>query len=95
MVSNAKTVAEYEIVDHGVEHNQYFQGCGTAFTRFTDVATGVGDDPQAALDDALESLAQSGWDVEEIFNAAGRDYPTTNIQDETGELGYYVSVRVR
>jgi hypothetical protein len=53
----------FEIVDHGIQHSDYFSGCGTSFTNYTDVATGIGDDFQEALEDALESLAQSGWNV--------------------------------
>lgn len=34
-----KKVIDYQIVDHGFESPSYFQGCGTAFTEFDDVAT--------------------------------------------------------
>ena len=61
-----KIIGAFKILDHGVEHSQYFQGCGISHTPFTDVATGIGDTPGEALDDALEQLAQSDWDVETI-----------------------------
>lgn len=50
---------EIEILNHGIEHSQYFQGCGTSFTRWQHVATGVGDTLIDALEDALE-MALSG-----------------------------------
>lgn len=64
-----RKIKDYQIVDHGVEHVQYFQGAGVSFTRFTDDTcyTGVGDSPAEALEDALEQLAMSGeFDVESL-----------------------------
>jgi len=59
-----KRITEYEIINHGVQHSDYFQGCGTCHTEFTDVATGIGVSEREALDDALEMLAQANWDTE-------------------------------
>ena len=59
-----KRIEEYEIINHGVQHSDYFQGCGTKFTEFTDVATGAGNSEREALDDALEDLALADWDTE-------------------------------
>ncbi len=61
-----RTIKDFEIINHGVEHSQYFQGCGVSHTSYTDVATGIGDTPSEALNDALEQLAANGWDVEPI-----------------------------
>lgn len=100
-----KKVIDYQIVDHGFESPSYFQGCGTAFTEFDDVATGCGDTAKAAFDDALESLAQNDWDVSGIKNnirsrMTVRGYlrrlgglSKEDIEDT--ETQYYVSVRVR
>lgn len=52
-------IEEFDIVDHGIEHAQYFQGESAMFTRFDACETGCGDTFADALDDALESLAQS------------------------------------
>jgi len=52
------------LIDHGLEHSQYFQGCGVAFTRFADVVTGIGDTPADAIDDCLEQIAMNGFDTE-------------------------------
>jgi hypothetical protein len=100
-----KKVTEYQIVDHGFESPDYFQGCGTAYTEFDDVATGCGDTAKAAFDDALENLAQSDWDVSRIKNnirsrMTVRGYlrrlgGLTKQDIEDSEMWYYVSVRVR
>jgi hypothetical protein len=58
------TPTDYEIVVHGIEHEQHFQGCGVAGTDYTAVFTGIGNNPDEALDDALEQAAMSGWDVD-------------------------------
>jgi hypothetical protein len=58
--TETKRILDHEVVDHGVEGESYFQGCGVAYTDFDDVATGIGDTFNDALADALESLAQSG-----------------------------------
>ena len=55
-------IAEYEI-QTAVDSSSYWQGAGTAFTDYTDLATGIGESERDALDDALEQLAMSGWDV--------------------------------
>ena len=65
-----KTITCFEIVDHGIDHAQYFQGCGVSRTKFAEVATGCGDNPAEALADALEQLATDGWDVSKVENSA-------------------------
>ena len=62
MTTIRKTVVEFEMVDHGIENSQYFQGCGLSHTDYDDIATGIGNDPAEAIDDALESLAQNDWE---------------------------------
>jgi len=56
-----KSVERWEVEDHGVEHSQYFQGAGLAFTTFESIGTGIGDSPGEALDDAIEQLAMEDW----------------------------------
>ena len=51
-------ITDYEIVDHGVEGSQYFQGCGVALTDYEFVATGNGDNFAEAIDEALEYMSQ-------------------------------------
>lgn len=100
-----KTPKDYEILSHGIEHSQYFQGCGTAFTEFTDVATGIGDTEAEAFEDALDMLVQQDWDTEGISDKDGVASATTSMckgcdcefdeyDDEGCELHYFVSIRV-
>lgn len=42
-----KTHTDYRVVFHGVEHPDYFQGHGVAFTRFVVM---VGDDKRHTVD---------------------------------------------
>lgn len=98
---------EFEIVDHGFEHSQYFQGCGVAYTNYRHVATGVGSTPLEALDDATDQI---GWDHDaatELIAAieASDEYCLAKESDATvekhlggevpedNEIYYYVSIR--
>ena len=76
-----RTITDFELVDHGIEHSQYFQGCGTAFTSFEHCATGIGDNPAEALDDLLEMVAQSG-DYSDLDELEKR------IRDEAGMIDW-------
>ncbi len=60
-----KTVTtDYGITDYGIENADYFQGHGTAFTEYEYCALGCGDSYREALEDALDSAAQQGFDIE-------------------------------
>ena len=100
-------VGEFEVIDHGVEHAQYFQGCGCSYTRFDNVTTGCGNSAAEAFDDALDSIAQGGVDVGAIeASEDGKLFTSEKAQSATVEaahpgsnecedceLYYYVSVR--
>ena len=94
-----KKVEAFEIIDHGVDNEQYFQGCGTAFTEFEECHTGNGDSPHEALEDALESAAQNDWDVSGIDNdlseESGIPEAEEGEEDYLCECWHYVSVRVK
>lgn len=98
-----KTISEFELVDHGIQNDQYFQGCGIAFTEYEDIATGCGNDPAEAIDDALESLAQGDWDCEDMEQriidqefATKRKFPTKpSVPLSSEDCYYYVSIRVK
>lgn len=75
-----KRIEDYEIINHGIEYSDYFQGCGVSFTEFTDVATGIGNSEDEAIADALEQLAQLGWDVESNADLLA-DEKKASIQD--------------
>ncbi len=56
---NKSKITSFQILDHGIEHAQYFQGCGVSHTDFEHVATGCGHNLLEALDDAIEQIAQT------------------------------------
>ena len=85
-------VARYEIIDHGIDHAQYYPGCGTAYTGLDDAYTGAGDNPYDALEDALDCAAMDGWDVSAIPNDLP-DHPALTA-DDNEECYYYVAIRV-
>ena len=96
------TIAEWQADDHGVDHAQYFQGCGVALTRWDDVSVGAGDNPREAYEDAVEQLAMAGWDTFLLparprgFSSKSEiEYDPPLEEDESGELYHYVCVYVR
>jgi len=100
----SKPIVEFEVVDHGIDHEQYFQGCGVAFTEFEDVVTGIGDNPAEAIDDALEQLAMNDWDVDGMEKRileqelpGKRKLPVKPrvLARHGDEAHYYVSIRVK
>jgi hypothetical protein len=95
-----KKIKNYEIINHGYEHSQYFQGCGTSYTKFNDVATGIGMDAKEAYDDAVEGLAFCSWDVSTLPTRPNgirkRDkVPAKFLKNEYNEIYWYVSIRVK
>lgn len=63
-MSDRKRPAEMNVTFHGAEHSQYFQGHGISGKRWTACATGVGQSYYAAVQDALDQLADE-WDLDE------------------------------
>jgi len=96
-------ITEYEIIDHGIMHPDYFQGCGIACTDYDQVATGIGDNPQEALDDCLEVIAQSGdydlsaleTEIEDAPTEPSVEYNEDDDEDAEESPYYYVSIRWR
>jgi hypothetical protein len=89
-----KPIVDFEILDHGVEHSQYFQGCGTAFTSYTDVYTGIGFSAHGALEEALEQAACSDWETESVENTLSKKITVPDPEDSE-DCYHYVSLRVR
>lgn len=95
-----KKIGAFEIVDHGVDHAQYFQGCGVSHTEFTDVATGAADNARDAFEDAAEQLAQNDWDTSTLpsrprgIRKSDRVRHSEHDGCEDCEIYYYVSIRV-
>lgn len=92
---------EYEIKSHGYEAADYFQGCGTAFTRFEECYTGIGDNASAAYDDALEIVAASGeYDYKSLPSRPRGIRKTDKVparltKEPENEIHWYVSILVR
>lgn len=102
-----KVPSAWRIVNHGPDHAQYFQGHGVAFTKWQACATGGGQTPAEALDDALEQLADE-WQIASIEAdpdavALANDETSAhegceNIQSEdheSCEFYWYISIDVR
>lgn len=95
-------VTSFEVVDHGIEHSQYFQGCGTSFTSYNHVATGIGSNFAEAYEDATEMMSQGeeninfdGFDarvLEEIGRKALPKRPQVTSK-HSDEHYYHVSIR--
>lgn len=71
---NTHKIASFEIIDHGIEHSQYFQGCGVSYTNFNEVATGCGQNATEALEDALEQIACGAQSVDLSAIEKSKDY---------------------
>ena len=69
-----KVVAEYEVVDIGIENCQYFRGFGRG--GFDDAFTGQGDTPGEALDCALNQAAESDWEVDGVVSPYTPEHET-------------------
>lgn len=101
--SKLKIISEFELINHGIEHSQYFQGCGIAFTQFANVVTGIGDNPAEAIDDCLEQIAQYDFEAEDmktrIMTQEGWEILPTipsvwlQLGNHNQDIYYYVSIR--
>jgi len=97
-----KVITDFEIVDHGIEHNQYFQGCGTAFTSFDYCDTGCGSNLAEAYDDACEQIACGpdsinfdGFDERVLKDIGKRKFPVRPAvtRKYSDDHYYYLSIR--
>ena len=95
MQNTDKQLGDWQWIDHGIEHEQYFQGCGVSFTEFTDCYTGIGASAQEAADDAAEQAAMSGWNVDCLENDISQHNAAVYVKEDEYDLWYYVSLRVR
>lgn len=94
-------IGEYELIDHGIEHSQYFQGCGVAFTSYHHCATGIGSNFEDAYNDCCEMIAQShdvdleGFDARVLRDVKRRTFPKRPAvtRKHSDEHYYHVSIR--
>ena len=75
-----------KITFHGVESSSYWQGHGLPYWAKS-TATGIGDTYLEALNDALESLTQEGFEVidEEVEKALKEGWATSQNALEGSE----------
>lgn len=91
-------MAKHEIINHGWDNCQYFQGCGTAFTPFNFVVTGCGMNAKEAYENAVEDIYRA-HDIEDVERLKLPKRPRgINKKDKVparaGEECYwYVSIR--
>lgn len=95
-----KKIMDYEIVNHGPDHSDYFQGCGTYGTPFDEVSTGIGTNAKEAYQDALEGLYQLDLDrdsLDKLLPVNPRNIRKKDKIPKNAEDGcwWYVSVRVK
>ena len=98
-----KSIKKFELIDHGIEHEQYFRGCGLSFTEYDAIATGCGNNPAEAIDDALEGLAQQDWEtegmeariIEQELAGMSRIPTAPCVPNDADDCYYYASIRVK
>jgi hypothetical protein len=94
-------IIDFEIVDHGYDHAQYFQGCGTYGTVFDEVYTGAGDNAKDAYEQAMEQVYMAYGDASDRLPRRPRGIrksdhvPRRLTKDEESEYYWYVSIRVQ
>lgn len=96
-----KKILDYQIINHGIEHPDYFQGCGVSFTEYDFCVTGIGGNERDAFEDALEQLAMADYDTTEL-EALVDELSTEEAiftEDELAEMEerpfHHVSIRIR
>ncbi len=85
---------DYELVDIGIEHPDYFQGFGCADTRYNCAVYGIGDNPAEALDDLLELVTQADdIDVEQLEREIREAHPKLSTQIEPSAIQEWLDGR--
>ena len=86
---------KFEIIVHGADHEQYFQGCGTAFSNFDNVVTGIGTDAKEAYLDAVEQVYQQlGEEADKLkLPKRPRGISKEDKSPPEEDWWYYISIR--
>ena len=82
-----KTIAEYELINHGFQFEDYWNGCYKG--RFGTVYTGNGVSSYEAFQDLLEQLAELNIDIFEFE----KKYLKTMSKQQSEPRYYYISIR--
>lgn len=87
---------EYEIINHGMEHSQYFRGYGVSGTRYTHVWTGIGDSAKEAYSDALDQMAVDDEQAAVMMPTRPPGFTLhPKVQHDLEDVYFYVSIRAR
>lgn len=91
-------VTNYEFIDHGLQHPDYFQGCGTSLTKYDECYTGIGSTPQDAANEALDLASHEYRWNDAVFDDAEIEASTFSSVEsipEDSEAIYHVSIRIK
>ena len=106
MDTQVKQIQDFQVLDHGIDHVQYFQGCGVFYTDYTYVCTGCGNNCKEAISDALDQVAELGYDSEDLESRIKKQFNITEFatkpntdkyheENEDSEMYYYLSIRFK
>jgi len=98
---NAMLVIKFEFLDHGLEHPDFFQGCGVSLTKYDLCFTGIGATPYEAGHEALE-LASHDHHWNDAVMADAETWIEGNLAKdlqafaipEDSDATYHVSIRI-
>lgn len=83
-------IKSFELISHGIDHSDFFQGCGVSFTSWSHVVTGIGSSEKSAFKDALDQI---DGDFSELTDA-GENLSNDLIPENYNEnCYYYFSIR--
>lgn len=91
-------VSRFEVLNHGANHSQYFNGCSSY--GFQHVVTGCGSTSKEAYNDAIEQIASWVDDTDLIPDTHDAVSGANNYnvfeeheENEESEIWCYVSIR--
>jgi len=91
-------IIKYEFINHGIQHADYFQGCGTSLTGFDECFTGIGDTPAAAANEALDLASHEYKWNDAVFDDAEIEAATFSSVEsipEDSDAMFHVSIRIK
>jgi len=91
----------FEIINHGIHNEQYFQGCGTAFSSYDYCFTGIGNSASEAYENAQEQAWSCADDdlkkvLEKLPTGRGaRMKKRPTVPKKWEDSYFYVSIRLK
>lgn len=98
-----RIVVSFEFIDHGIEHPDFFQGCGAALSAWDWCFTGLGGTPYEAAHEALELASHDHrWNDAVMSDAEtwieehmGRTLEAFEPIPDDSDARYHVSIRIK